>query len=171
MGVKLQYHQICDGVITGSDVSFYTIVCYNCGVPFMMPENLRRKFKDTGDSFYCPNGHRQYYSKTTNQDSEEKIQKLKSEHEKKLRELREHENELRELCWKKNHAEVQLNKKSVEAKGLKAKNTRMMNRIRAGVCPCCNRHFENLERHMETKHPNSKKDFDKLKKIHSQVKL
>ena len=26
-------------------------------------------------------------------------------------------------------------------------------RIKNGVCPCCKRHFTNLERHMHTKHP------------------
>jgi len=29
-------------------------------------------------------------------------------------------------------------------------------RIHAGVCPHCNRHFQNVERHMKTKH-NEKK--------------
>lgn len=33
---------------------------------------------------------------------------------------------------------------------LKAQTTRVKN----GVCPCCNRSFQNLKRHMNTKHPN-----------------
>lgn len=31
--------------------------------------------------------------------------------------------------------------------------TRTKNRISKGICPCCNRQFTNLHRHMETKHP------------------
>ena len=31
--------------------------------------------------------------------------------------------------------------------------TRTKNRISKGVCPCCNRQFANLHRHMEKKHP------------------
>lgn len=30
----------------------------------------------------------------------------------------------------------------------------MKNRVANGVCPCCNRHFENLERHMKGQHPD-----------------
>jgi hypothetical protein len=29
----------------------------------------------------------------------------------------------------------------------------MRKRIQSGVCPCCNRTFENLGRHMKSKHP------------------
>jgi hypothetical protein len=29
----------------------------------------------------------------------------------------------------------------------------MKKRAVAGVCPCCNRHFRELERHMASKHP------------------
>jgi len=31
--------------------------------------------------------------------------------------------------------------------------TRTKNRIGKGVCPCCNRSFTDLHRHMQTKHP------------------
>jgi hypothetical protein len=27
-----------------------------------------------------------------------------------------------------------------------------MKRVNAGICPCCNRHFTDLERHMKSKH-------------------
>jgi hypothetical protein len=36
---------------------------------------------------------------------------------------------------------------------LKGVATRLKNRAAKGVCPCCNRSFENLRRHMHTKHP------------------
>ena len=32
--------------------------------------------------------------------------------------------------------------------------TRQKKRAAAGVCPCCNRTFKQLARHMERKHPN-----------------
>ena len=31
--------------------------------------------------------------------------------------------------------------------------TKLKNRAAAGVCPCCNRQFQNLKNHMATKHP------------------
>ncbi len=30
--------------------------------------------------------------------------------------------------------------------------TKLKNRIKAGVCPFCNRQFQNLKKHMESKH-------------------
>tara|TARA_Y100000310_G_scaffold338946_1_gene430083 strand:- start:1163 stop:1354 length:192 start_codon:yes stop_codon:yes gene_type:complete len=36
----------------------------------------------------------------------------------------------------------------------KGQVTKLKNRAKAGVCPCCNRTFQNLSRHMETKHPD-----------------
>jgi hypothetical protein len=36
----------------------------------------------------------------------------------------------------------------------KAAKTRIKNRIAKGVCPCCNRTFQDLQRHMTTKHPD-----------------
>jgi hypothetical protein len=37
---------------------------------------------------------------------------------------------------------------------VKGVKTRMANRIKHGVCPCCNRTFLNLQRHMTTQHPS-----------------
>ncbi len=39
-------------------------------------------------------------------------------------------------------------------RGEKAAKTRIKNRIANGVCPCCQRSFKNLHRHMQTKHPD-----------------
>lgn len=39
----------------------------------------------------------------------------------------------------------------------KAAKTRLKNRVAKGVCPCCNRTFENLARHMSAKHPDFSK--------------
>ena len=36
--------------------------------------------------------------------------------------------------------------------------TRMKNRIKVGVCPCCNRTFQDLAKHMASQH----KDFDNV---------
>lgn len=41
---------------------------------------------------------------------------------------------------------------------LKGVVTRTKNRISKGVCPCCNRQFKDLERHMTGQHPDYTKD-------------
>lgn len=40
----------------------------------------------------------------------------------------------------------------------KGRLTKTKKRIANGVCPCCNRHFVNLERHMTGKHPDYTKE-------------
>jgi hypothetical protein len=35
----------------------------------------------------------------------------------------------------------------------KGQLTKVRRKVANGSCPCCNRHFENLQRHMQTKHP------------------
>lgn len=44
-----------------------------------------------------------------------------------------------------------------ERESVKAQSTRLRkvkDRVKNGVCPCCNRTFVNLQRHMHTKHPS-----------------
>ena len=33
------------------------------------------------------------------------------------------------------------------------KAEKQLKRVHNGVCPCCNRSFQNLQKHMKTKHP------------------
>lgn len=86
-----------------------------------------------GGSFYCPNGHAQHYTKTEVQRLKEQLEEVK-----------------RRAEW--NQAEAATLKRSLTAK--KGQITKMKNRISKGVCPCCNRTFENLARHMNTQHPD-----------------
>lgn len=37
--------------------------------------------------------------------------------------------------------------------GMKGALVKVKKRVGKGVCPCCNRHFSNLQAHMENKHP------------------
>ncbi|MBV6448554.1 hypothetical protein [Nitrosomonas sp.] len=39
------------------------------------------------------------------------------------------------------------------ARAYKGQATKIKRRVGRGVCPCCNRHFENLERHMHMVFP------------------
>ena len=113
-------------------VTLKTETCCNCGVPFAMPDYMMRRLKDEGGTFYCPNGHAQHYTRPTVKVLREQ---LESRDELLYRERSRH-----------NHTKNRL-------RATKAAHTRTKNRIKKGVCPCCNRYFENLHQHMETKHP------------------
>lgn len=108
--------------------------CCSCGVVFAMPAQLREEMLRTGHYFYCPVGHSQHYTEST----EKKLRRA----EERLREERAYSSTLIK------QRDGALRRVSVH----KGVVTRMKNRVHAGVCIECHRHFENLERHMKTKH-------------------
>lgn len=114
-------------------ITMVTEICCNCGVAFGLPSDLQDVLRnDPNKYFYCPNRHSQHYIKS-------REQQLREEAERKLQQK---ENELANLSSSKIQLENELQK--VQKK---------MKRVHNGVCPCCNRSFVNLQRHMKTKHP------------------
>jgi ABC-type sulfate transport system substrate-binding protein len=106
--------------------------CISCGSWFGVDaffDNERRKSKA---SFYCPNGHSQVYT-------ENEADRLR----------RELEAERQRVALERGMRITAENRLAVVQKEAK----RVSRRIHAGVCPCCNRTFQNLARHMATKHP------------------
>lgn len=122
-------------------IEFVTEICCNCGMPWAMTADFRkRRLKDRAD-FYCPAGHQQHYVGK----SEE--QKLRDELERKQRALESEQGRAIKL--------------QSERDDIARAHKRMRDRVRNGVCPCCNRTFQNLLRHMQTEHP----DFTEAKSL------
>ncbi len=111
--------------------------CCNCSVTFAIPTTMYTRLRQTGGNFYCPNGHSQHYTETENQ----KLQKQIAQE----RQRREWAESARDVAQKHESA----------AKG---QLTKVKNRVANGACPCCNRTFQNLHRHMKSKHPDFKKE-------------
>ena len=108
---------------------------HGCGHMVWLDEDHVREIKKTKESFYCPRcGNTNYFPAKTE--------------EQKLRAELEHQTKLTQ--WAKMEAKHSENRRRAE----KAAKTRIKNRIAKGVCPCCNRAFENVQRHMATKHPD-----------------
>ncbi len=133
-------------VVYDSVIEMETIVCYKCAIPFAVPSNYKRYLKESQDNFYCPNGHQQAYAKSTSQILKEKIARLESEKQEEKERLQ------RVIKFK----ESQVVQKTKETIALKSKHTKFKNRIANGVCPCCNRTFQNLHEHMKSQHPEFK---------------
>lgn len=112
-------------------VKLDTIECCNCGVIFAMPTELNDKYHRKGGSFYCPNGHGQSYTKTR---------------EMKLR----HRLDQTEAQLERTKDILEGTQKSLAA--TKGHLTRTKKRVKAGLCTECNRHFDNLQDHMEHEH-------------------
>jgi hypothetical protein len=119
----------------------------SCGVLFAMTEEFVRERRKDHALWYCPNGHSQRYS---GQSTEEKL-KAQLDEERRQRQMAEQ----RVARWQDEarEAEERAKHERNRANGYKGHATRITKRAKAGVCPCCNRSFENLRRHMATKHP------------------
>lgn len=115
----------------------HIVECCECGVRFGFPENLYDKLhnRNPGTPFWCPNGHGQHFL------AESWDTKLKRE-----------KSRLAQMRARAEAAEMEAKRERQRANGYKGAATRMKNRAAAGVCPCCNRHFVNLERHMKSRH-------------------
>lgn len=107
--------------------------CCDCGIPFAMPDYLQRRLRQSGDSFYCPKGHGQHYAKS-------EVDRLREK--------------LAEQTRETTAAYERAGQASKERDAAKRELTRMKRRAKAGVCPCCNRTFQQLARHMNAKHPD-----------------
>jgi hypothetical protein len=100
---------------------------------------MRRRREDH-QGFYCPNGHSNFYS---GDNEAEKLRKqlVRAEAERDRARVRANGEEARRRLAERQRAAA------------KGQVTKIKNRIANGVCPCCNRSFENVRRHIETQHP------------------
>lgn len=126
--------------------TYHVVSCFTCSVKFGIPEQLYNRVVRLGiDSVYCPACGKQTAWRTPEL----------------VREKQRLEAELatanRRADTAKRHAETQERLRIETANKLRATKgvvTKIKKRVHNGVCPCCSRHFENLQRHMQTKHPD-----------------
>lgn len=120
---------------------FDFVTCYQCGVVIWMEAWILKKRRNDHRSFFCYNGHSQSFS------GETVAQCLK----KQLDRERGLTRMARDEAANEHRRAEHLGRSRDVYKG-KLKATKQ--RIKNGVCPCCNRTFANLHDHMATKHPD-----------------
>jgi hypothetical protein len=115
------------------------LTCW-CGMPHAVPSQLRehqlRQHHEgrTPESIYCPLGHTH-------------VPAGPSEVEKQKKRAVAAEARAQAIA-------DQLQSEQRSHSATKGQLTKTKKRIGNGVCPCCNRHFTNVERHMASKHPD-----------------
>lgn len=111
--------------------------CISCGVTHALPRVMYNEYSRTGGYWCCPNGHRQGWdaknAKTEADKLREQVARLQSS-----------------LEYEKNRVESAKR----QASAIKGQMTKLENRVKNGVCPCCKRSFANLHRHIASKHPD-----------------
>lgn len=122
--------------------------CCNCHITFAMPEDLKRRCIEDGANatFYCPLGHAQHYTRS-------EVQKLRDKlaDEKWRREAAQASAEAAQASARAAIDQADAAERS--ARAYKGAATRIRRRVANGVCPCCNRTFADLARHMAGQHP------------------
>lgn len=117
-----------------------TLDCGVCHVPFAIPSSYLAHLKETGESFWCPNGHKISYHEAENTRLKAQLDQAKAD-----------------ARWNRDRAErarADAEHQKARAAGYKGTLTKVKRRVGKGVCPCCNRSFVNLERHMAGQHPD-----------------
>jgi len=104
-------------------------------VLFAMPAHLTKARRSDKQIFFCPNGHTLSFTKS-------EVDRLKEE----LAREKEAAQRARDESARKDRL----------LSAARGQATKIKKRISNGVCPCCNRTFINLHRHMGTKHPDWK---------------
>ena len=125
-----------------ANATLVTEECYRCGVLFAMPKEMQKRRLEDHKDFYCPAGHGQHYVGKT---EEQKLRdRLAAEEQRRERA------EARERVARR-HAEHEASRAN-GYKGQMVKAKKKLTRVAAGVCPECNRTFQNLARHMAHQH-------------------
>ena len=107
--------------------------CWKCAITYAVPAEFDRlNHEDRQRSWYCPNGHGTVYSKS-------RVTQLQDELDRERTARAKERDDMLDRLNKTEHDRRRIRK-----------------RIEAGVCPDCNRTFQNLAAHMETKHPSAK---------------
>lgn len=99
-----------------------------CGIWHAIPKSLQRQAQRDGITVYCPLGHSWTYQETEADRLRAALATAERQAASRLARL----------------DQEQARRKTAERK---------LKRVTAGVCPCCNRTFQNLARHMKGQHP------------------
>lgn len=111
-----------------------------CGMPFMLPKSLDDAARNDGHTIYCPLGHSIVWKET-------EATRMRRERDRAVQEQARLQEEI-----------AARDRRIVEEVDRRAKAERETRRVRrraeAALCPCCNRHFNNVEAHMKKAHPD-----------------
>ncbi len=115
--------EIENGVEKKKKIKFVNINCANCHVPFLVTKRHQDRLRKTGETFYCPSGHKNYYSKSC----ESELQQLKQSKDWLSQENKSLINDKRQLRRKLN---IESGKNLTEYRGFTLKLSRSCESIR-----------------------------------------
>lgn len=117
--------------------------CYECKCEMWIPDALYEAARHDSKIFFCcAYGHSQHYPKSPRRSAEDA---LRLERDRLAQRVAQRDDEIKHQRELRYGVERRLN-------ATKGVVTRIKNRVGHGVCPCCSRTFQDLQRHMKSKH-------------------
>ncbi len=132
---------------------FVEVACYKCKEPFGVERATHAVLLRTHQNFWCPHGHSQAYIEGESEET-----KLRRERDRLKQSIAYEQDRTREAREDAEHQRRRAN-------GYKGHAAKITKRAKAGVCPCCNRTFQQLARHMATQHPQFTPDVPEPPKL------
>jgi hypothetical protein len=141
------------GSVYTTSTELFVKECCVCGITFAYPDELDDHAREYNSAEYpgryvtiaCPAGHKWHY---TGRNEEQRLRdRLSAERQRSGR-----------LAAQRDQLEASRNAHKGQATRARKERDRLTARAKAGVCPCCNRTFKQLARHMKAKHPDFEAD-------------
>lgn len=114
--------------------------CAQCKHPIYLTAVEMGTLRQSSSTFFCLWGHENYFPK--GESAEDKLRRERDS-------LRQNE------AWYEQRLKIESAERQAaerRASAARGQITKLKKRVAGGACPCCNRTFENLARHMQTKH-------------------
>lgn len=116
--------------------------CARCNETFGLSDETEAVLRRSGREFHCPWGHTQHFP--LGKSEAQKLQAALDE-ERRRRQIAE-----QRTARYADEAAAERRR----ANAFKGVATKVRKRAKAGTCPCCNRTFAELSRHMASQHPD-----------------
>lgn len=121
------------------DLEVRTCTHPGCGIAFGVPVRVIEEFRRTHETFYCPHGHPRHFP---GKSEEEKLRE-------ELASARGNEKFYRERAASERRSAEAARRSAAAHLGGK---TRILNQVKAGICPFCSRRFDALGIHVRAEH-------------------
>jgi len=125
------------------EVTITILDCCTCGGPVALSKDQERSLRESHRPFYCPAGHSQAFEAETEAERLRRVLHLSEIEKTRI---------AAELAQARTEADAALG----EMVAAQQDAARAKRRAAAALCPCCNRSFTQLRRHLQTKHPEYK---------------
>lgn len=126
--------------------SFDLMRCKTCGLEYMIPAAFHAALRNSKAWWHCPNGHQWHYT-------ENEADKLRRERDQLAQRIAQKDDEIAQLDASRDRAWSEVARQERKLSAAKGQITKIKKRVHGGVCPCCNRTFSDLAKHMAGKHP------------------